>query len=394
LSTHDPVRSLMFSPNAKLLAIHDTDALCLWDVATDKETFRLQEQPFVPFAPLAFSPDSAQLAFYGNDGTIRLWEIATKKELRRWNSGQQRSKVLCFSPDGKFIANNTSNAANGIVSGGICIWDCATGKELLRFGGMPREGCIVFSASARTIMVSGYQMRKNAGGETEFVGEIHVLEVLSGQEIRRIDNPQIKVESLSLSPDGRTLASGGSDSTILLWDLTGQAINPKTKPAPLTEAQLGTLWSDLAGDAPQADRAIWSLALAPAQSLTFLKVQLQPRPPARADQVAKMLADLESERFAVRQKAVQALSDLGESAEAALRKTLDGNVTLEVRQRVEQILKNRQKDVLRKVRAIEALEQIGNTEARDVLLALANGTPNPRIADAASAALQRLTKRP
>jgi WD40 repeat protein len=393
LSGHDQVRSLKFSPNAKLLAIHDKNALCLWDVATGKELFRLKEQPLVPFAPLAFSPDSAQLAYYGNDGTMRLWEIATKKELRRWNSGQQRSKVLCFSPDGKFIANNTSNAANGIANGGVCIWDCATGKELLQFGGMPREGCVVFSASGRTIIVSGYQIRKNAVGETEFGGEIHVLEVLSGQEIRRIDNPQINVESLSLSPDGRTLASGGSDSTILLWDLTGQAINPKTKPAQLTEAQLGTLWSDLAGDAPQADRALWSLALAPAQSLTFLKVQLQPRPPARADQVSKLIADLENERFAVRQKAAQALDALGELAEGILRKTLEGNVTLETRQRVEQILQNRVKDVLRQLRAIDALEQIGTSEAREVLLSLANGTPNPRVADAANAALQRVEKR-
>jgi RNA polymerase sigma factor (sigma-70 family) len=395
LGGHIAVPSLKFSPNAKLLVTSDRVALRLWDVADGKELSRLTGGHFPP-GPLAFSSDSRLLAYLGLDGTIRLWDVAEGKEVRRWDSGQRRKGqdivALAFSPDGRFIASNVLNVENGVTSGGFLIWNCATGKEVLHFAAKPKWPRIIFSASARTVMVAASDFRKGTGEGLEFVSDIRVLEVLSGQEIQQFNTPQQMVECLALSPDGRTLASCGSDTTILLWDLTGQATN--AKPAPLTQAQLERLWSDLADDAPQADRAIWSLAQAPAQGLTFLKVQLRPRPAAPADQVAKLIADLDSEGFAVRQKAAQTLDALGEAAELALRKTLEGNVTLETRQRVEQILQNRRKDVLRQLRAIDALEQIGTTEAREVLLALANGTPNPRVADAASAALRRLAQRP
>jgi WD40 repeat protein len=395
LPGHNMVRSLKFSPDAKLLISGDSDTLRLWDVATGKELVQLEGQQRSD-GQLAFSPDSSLLAYTGVDGTIRLWEIATRKELRRWDCGEKSLRLLVFSPDGKFIANSTFSAPNGVTSatGGVCVWDCATGKMVVRFGGEPRVRNILFSASARTIMVSEQQWRNLAGGDLEILSTIHIREVLSGQEIRQIDTPQKQVDSLALSPDGRTLASGGSDSTILLWDLTGQAANSNQKPAPLTAAQLHDLWSDLAGDAPKADRALWSLALAPAQSLPFLKTRMQPLPAAPADQVAKLIADFDSDRFAVRQEAVKALEQMGEPAEAALRKALESNAPLEVRQRIQQILEKGNKEIIRKLRAIETLEQIGNAEARQALEAFASCAPNPRVTEAANAALKRLANRP
>jgi hypothetical protein len=50
-------------------------------------------------------------------------------------------------------------------------------------------------------------------------------------------------------------------------------------------------------------------------------------------------------------------------------------------------------DAIRKLRAIEVLEQIGTAEARQVLQALADLVPNPRVAEAATAALERLARR-
>src|SRR5262249_21772899 len=106
------------------------------------------------------------------------------------------------------------------------------------------------------------------------------------------------------------------------------------------------------------------------------------------------VADLDSASFAVRDKAARALGELGASAEGALRKALENHPTLEVRQRLEQILEKRGKDVLRQLRAVETLEHIGTAEARQVLEALAKGSPTPRVAQAAEAALQRLATWP
>jgi WD domain, G-beta repeat len=205
--------------------------------------------------------------------------------------------------------------------------------------------------------------------------------------------PQGSVWSLAFSSDGRTLASGGDDSTILLWDRAASANAANLKRSTLSAAELNVLWSDLAGDAANADRAIWALVLAPAQSTALLQERMQPVAPAIKEQVAKLVAELDEKTFAVRQKAAKALEDLGAAAEGVLRKTLNGNPPLEVRQRIEPILAKRDKDNDRKLRAVEVLEQLGTPEARQVLLALVNGTPNPRVSDAASAALQRLARR-
>jgi hypothetical protein len=234
------------------------------------------------------------------------------------------------------------------------------------------------------------------GGDRVEACTIHLWEIESGQEIRQIELPPglWSAWSLAFAPSGRSLATGSADSTILIWDVTGLAKDGKTEAVSLTTKDLDKLWSELAADASKADKALWTLALAPKQSIPLLKEQMREIPPAPAETVAKLVAELESDRFAVRQKASQALDDLGESAEAHLRKALEANVTLEVRQRIEQILEKRNRDTLRKLRAIEALGQIGNAEARQVLERLAQGTPNPRVAQAATAAVKRMADRP
>jgi hypothetical protein len=207
----------------------------------------------------------------------------------------------------------------------------------------------------------------------------------SGQEIRQIDPMQGYVGSLAFARDGRTLASGGADSTILLWDLTGRA---NAKAETLTAKQLDALWADLCADAEKADRAIWVLALAPEQRVAALKERLRPGAPVEAQKLVKLLANLESVTFKVRQQAEQTLIEMAEAVEPALRQHLLSN-PLEVRRHVEQILEKRAREALRRLRAIDALEQIDAPEALQVLQTLAQGAANPRVRQASEAALQR-----
>ena len=134
-------------------------------------------------------------------------------------------------------------------------------------------------------------------------------------------------------------------------------------------------------------------AASPQQSVPFLKKRTRPATAANAEQVAKLLASLASAEFAVRQRAITDLEALGDSAEGPLRNYLDTKPALEMRQRVEQVLEKRKGEVIRGLRAIEVLEQIGSGEARQALQALAKESPNPRLASAAAAALIRLNKR-
>ena len=81
----------------------------------------------------------------------------------------------------------------------------------------------------------------------------------------------------------------------------------------------------------------------------------------------------------------------------ALEKALARNPTLEVRRRVQKLLNELDRPdfsrTRQKLRAVEALEYAGTTEARELLAALARGAPEARLTCEAAASLGRLTKR-
>jgi hypothetical protein len=91
-------------------------------------------------------------------------------------------------------------------------------------------------------------------------------------------------------------------------------------------------------DSAAAYRAIWTLVAAPAQCVPLLKEHLQPVAPVDAKRLAGLIAALDDDAFDVREKASTELEKLGEAAEGALRKALEGQPSPEVRQRVKLLL--------------------------------------------------------
>jgi len=172
----------------------------------------------------------------------------------------------------------------------------------------------------------------------------------------------------------------------------GRAAPPDTK-------ELEPLWKELAGeDAAKAYRAIWSFVASPEQSVPFLRKHLEPARGPDQKRLTSLLADLDSPKYQVREKALQELAKLGELAEPGLKRVLEGKPSLEVRQRVERLLEQLQgtiiaPDRLREIRAVEALEHIGTAEARRLLQDLAQGAPEARLTQEAKAAQQRLSTR-
>src|SRR5207253_801167 len=97
--------------------------------------------------------------------------------------------------------------------------------------------------------------------------------------------------ALTVSPDGRTAATGQQDATILLWDVAP----PKSVAAPLTAADCAAAWTDLADpDAAKGFAAVCRLADDPKLALPFLKERLRPVPPPPADEIKALLTDLAS----------------------------------------------------------------------------------------------------
>jgi hypothetical protein len=163
--------------------------------------------------------------------------------------------------------------------------------------------------------------------------------------------------------------------------------------------RLADHWIELkSSDAAEAYHAIWSLTARPKEAVRFLREQLQPGSLLDSQLLPRLIADLDSPRFAVRKRATEELGKLGELAEPALRQELRRRPSLEVIQRIEQLLLKRQGKIpppedLRMMRALEVLEHIGTSEAQDILLHLAKGEPGASITQEARAGAERLRKR-
>lgn len=162
--------------------------------------------------------------------------------------------------------------------------------------------------------------------------------------------------------------------------------------------ELDRLWAELGSKDPvRVDRAMTGLVARPAPTVAFLQKRLSPVPAPDGRLMARWLAELDHERFAVREKASRELHRLGEVAEPALHRALANRPAPEARRRIERLLGmlraerlSPPADRLRAVRAVEVLERIGNPAARRVLAALARGTPEAQLTVEAQAALERL----
>lgn len=194
------------SPDVKTLALvnYDNDALELWELATGKKkaSLKMNEKGV---RSLVFSPDGKNLATISSEkGPITLWDATTGKEKTSLNTDISIDN-MAFSPDGKRFAS--------AGFGGLKIWEVATGKDVtaLEGAGSARDWA-AFSPDGKMLASLGC-------GST-----LRLWDLATGRDIAPLPGHIDSVVSLAFSPDGKTLASGSIDQTVLLWDVAkGQA---------------------------------------------------------------------------------------------------------------------------------------------------------------------------
>jgi hypothetical protein len=158
------------------------------------------------------------------------------------------------------------------------------------------------------------------------------------------------------------------------------------------------LWADLTGaDAERAFRAARALLRSPGKSARLLRKRVRPVVVAADERlVARHIADLDSEELAVREKATAALEQLDEQAGAALRQALRAPLSLELRRRIERLVRRLEAplsgEMLGALRAVEVLERMASPEARALLADLAKGARGARLTEAAKSSLGRLNR--
>ncbi len=129
----------------------------------------------------------------------------------------------------------------------------------------------------------------------------------------------------------------------------------------------------------------------------MLRDRLRPVAAPDSPRIARLIAMLDDDDYAVRQCAMQTLEDIGEAARPALETAHRAPPSIEARRRIEALLARCESqppapDSLRALRALELLEQIGTSEARQVIAALTKGYPGVRVTSAAIATLRRVSR--
>ncbi|WGV26771.1 protein kinase domain-containing protein [Halotia branconii] len=227
------VGSVAISPNGKTLVSGSGDGtIKLWNLATG-EQIRTLIRHSSPVKTFTISPDGKTLASNGvidilgkrdNDKTIKLWNLETGKQIRTFIGHSDSVNSVTFSPDGKTLASGsgsfsfTLNNANNSNDKTIKLWNLETGKQIRTFiGHSSWINSVAISPDGKTL-VSG------SSDET-----IKLWNLETGEQIRTFTGHSESVNSVAISPDGKTLVSGSSDETIKLWNLeTGEQIRTFT----------------------------------------------------------------------------------------------------------------------------------------------------------------------
>jgi hypothetical protein len=313
-----------------------------------------------------------------------LWDLSTGKVWKSIKRGGRGLLHVAFSPDGRTLLEASEGGWK------IFLWEVASGqlRRAIPLSSFPHWD-VAYSPDGRRIAFPQDSIdMKGADNQPS----IWLFDLASHRPPAKLFGYEGGINVLKFSSDSRMLASGGTDTTVLLWEVGG--LDPGTPPAPLTPGQRAACWNDLAGDAKRAYDALWKL-VNDSGSLELFREKLKPAPaPADTKLVGQLLADLDSDQFPVRSKSQEQLAKLGTAAEAQLRNALTGKTTLELRQRVEALLAAIESERLRTRRVIEALELINTASAREWLQTLANGPAGAWLTREAKESLGRLSLRP
>jgi eukaryotic-like serine/threonine-protein kinase len=238
------VWGVAFSPDGRLLATaagspygetsKNPGRLTLWDATTLQQVGTLDgHQGSVQ--NMTFSPDGQSLLSVSLDGTARLWDVASRRQ--SWQTTCRRSNYqagpACFTPDGKEAIVAASDDSSSRIN-------CATGKASSlegRLVGIDAQGRIalyrpgqkecVFVAVAdgqgqHTVAGVRAPQALSPDGQTLAVlmggGGVHVQNVADGAT-RMVNLPPGHVYALAFSPDGTSLAIGGADRVVRIWDV-------------------------------------------------------------------------------------------------------------------------------------------------------------------------------
>jgi hypothetical protein len=196
------VQALAFAPDGKHLLSGDAEGTVrLWDLQTRKARF-LEGHDGLGINGVAFSPDGNQAATAGGDGLLILWNVAEAREVGHVQASTKPLRAVLFLPGQPLLVSAGDDES-------IRLWDVKTRKEKGVCGG--HKGAVL------ALACSADGKRLLSGGAD---GTLRLWDPLDKKELYVLEGHRGKVAGVALSADGRKAASGGADDrTVRFWQL-------------------------------------------------------------------------------------------------------------------------------------------------------------------------------
>jgi WD40 repeat protein len=200
------VRRLAFSPDGRLVSVSEDHTVRLWNPVAAQELASLPgpapDRVWMPeMGSVAFSPDGRLFATPGDQPQEIVVRDAATLAARSILRGHSREiSSVAFSPDSQRLVTAG-------LDGTVRLWDTTTGREVKTLGRHTGEAfCAAFSPDGARIA---------SGGRDR---SIRLWDAVRGEELIRLPGHASYIYGLAFSPDGRTLASCSGDLTVRLWD--------------------------------------------------------------------------------------------------------------------------------------------------------------------------------
>ncbi len=194
----DYVRALGYSFDGSRIATGSRDGSAkIWDAATGRELHTMTTRSGIAW--VAFSPDGSQIATAGADGATRMWSTETGKDLFVLRGHDALVLNAVFSLDGTLLATGSEDET-------VRIWDLAAGKELFILSHPGSVYGVAFSPDGKRLATASS------------AAIIKVWDVTSGNELLSFTAHADSIVSISFSPDGTRFATASRDGTAKLWD--------------------------------------------------------------------------------------------------------------------------------------------------------------------------------
>jgi WD40 repeat protein len=200
------VLCVAYSPDGRSIASGAADGTArVWDSDTGRQIHRFSADRR-EVRSVAFSPDGKRLATAGYDHRVLLWDLSTGKEARRFSGHENCVNSVCFSGDGKLLASGSNDNT-------VRIWNVETGEaagDFLRHEDDVRS--IAFLPDGERILA--------ASG-----AKVHVWKLKSRKETAALSVGRGEIRCLAVSPDGKLIGTGDEEGLFQVTDISDSSIH-------------------------------------------------------------------------------------------------------------------------------------------------------------------------